>query len=648
MRNDCLVKMRTGHLIIVVYCLISICGAFAFDGNEFADLAIGVPYEDFAGFQNAGIVNLLYSTSSGPGVENNLYFSQDSSGIEDQCELEDRFGNDMASGDFNGDGFADLAVGIKWEDVGGEADAGAVAVIYGSSGGLSATTIPDQFLTLNDLDVAAVSQTYDLFGDSLAAGDFNADGFDDLVVGNPDQNVGIYGGAGIVYVINGSAQGLDPQDVSEWSQESEEIEGASEADDNFGKDVAAGDVNGDGYDDLVVGTYGEAIGSVARAGCIHVIYGSAGGLTATGNQIIWQGYESEYEGAPEEYDRLGYSLASADFNGDGFADIAAGAPFESTEGSATIPYTGCVMVMYGSGNGIVPDGNTIFSRSTPGNSDLFAKSLAAGDINGDGYDDLAVGSPGAQINGLANSGLFVLYYGSGAGLVLIGSETHYQGDGVISDTAEAFDVFGETLACGDLNGDGFDDLAIGAPWEDIETPSVIMTTGAVHTVYGSASGLTGAGERFWTQDTDGVEGGAEAEDQFGSSLAISAAPKASCTETGVALWMPAHSFAPGQTCGCRATVCNAGATPLANHPLFVILDVAGTYFFAPSFSAYDNYLTAHGSFPPGRTEVIVLPNFSWPAGAGSFSGCMFYGALTNPAVTTLVGEMDSWFFSWTE
>jgi hypothetical protein len=112
--------------------------------------------------------------------------------------------------------------------------------------------------------------------------------------------------------------------------------------------------------------------------------------------------------------------------------------------------------------------------------------------------------------------------------------------------------------------------------------------------------------------------------------------------------MPGTTFAPGDLCRIQATVCNAALTPLVGYPLFVILDIAGSFYFAPAFSSYDNYLPLFPQFPPGQTEVAVLPAFSWPSGVGTFSGCVLYGALTNPGVTNLYGAMDTWTFGWSQ
>jgi hypothetical protein len=120
-----------------------------------------------------------------------------------------------------------------------------------------------------------------------------------------------------------------------------------------------------------------------------------------------------------------------------------------------------------------------------------------------------------------------------------------------------------------------------------------------------------------------------------------------CTTTGVTVEMPLAVYHGGDTCWCRATVCNAEGNTLENYPLFVILDVYGLYFFAPSFNqVFDYYLTQYPQFPTGETVVEVLPPFTWPANVGSASGIVWYGALTNPAMTDLFGELGMFTFGW--
>ncbi len=120
---------------------------------------------------------------------------------------------------------------------------------------------------------------------------------------------------------------------------------------------------------------------------------------------------------------------------------------------------------------------------------------------------------------------------------------------------------------------------------------------------------------------------------------------AGCSGTGVRIEMPAASFAPGDTCACVAFVCNGDSSSISGNPLFVILDIVGSYYFAPGFSSFEYYSMTFG---PGETEVTVLPEFMWPAGAGSFTGAKWYGALTDPEITGLIGTLGMFEFGWTE
>ena len=143
--------------------------------------------------------------------------------------------------DFNGDGLGDLAIGVPNEAVGTVTNAGAVNVIYGSTGGLSATATPDQFWTQNTPNVAGVADVDDAFGKALAAGDFNGDGVADLAIGVPFEDIAGLDGAGAVNVIYGSAGGLSATATPDqfWSQDSANVNDACEFDDEFGAAVAA-------------------------------------------------------------------------------------------------------------------------------------------------------------------------------------------------------------------------------------------------------------------------------------------------------------------------------------------------------------------------------------------------------------------------
>ena len=168
-------------------------------------------------------------------------------------------------GDFNGDGFDDLAVGVPFEDMitaAGTVDAaGAVNVIYGSSSGLSDTTqSPDQFLVQGFEDVDDVAEANDFFGYSLSTADFNGDGKDDLAMAAPAEGMitaaGTVDAAGAVNVIYGSSNGLSatsPRPDQFWTQNTGGVDDVAEAEDIFGFSLAAADFNGDGKDDLSIG-----------------------------------------------------------------------------------------------------------------------------------------------------------------------------------------------------------------------------------------------------------------------------------------------------------------------------------------------------------------------------------------------------------
>ncbi|GAB4527610.1 MAG: hypothetical protein Tsb0014_08440 [Pleurocapsa sp.] len=290
--------------------------------------------------------------------------------------------------------------------------------------------------------------------------------------------------------------------------------GGNEAYDYFGEALIAGDFDGDGKDDLAIGTPSEDYDNETNRGKVNILHGSYWGLTSSGSEL-WN--QDDLSGSTtESYDYFGKSLASADFDGDGYDDLAIGAPNEDI---GSITDSGAVNVAYGSSSGLTGTGSdfwtqTYFPSGSDEAYDRFGESLATGDFDGDGYYDLAIGASAEDLDGKTDAGKVNVLHGSTWGLTSSGSQLWEQ-DKLSGSSNEAYDYFGKSLAAADFDGDGYDDLAIGAYKEDIGS---ITDSGAVNVAYGSSSGLTSTGSDFWTQ-TYFPSGSDEAYDRFGETLA---------------------------------------------------------------------------------------------------------------------------------
>jgi hypothetical protein len=420
------------------------------------NLAVGAPSEDIGGIQNGGVVNVLFGSATGLGLTRVQLWHQNSTNVEGDAEADDEFGDAVITGDFDRDGFADLAVGAPGENVGAANDAGAVNVLYGSAGGLTATD--DQLWHEDSPGIGGVAETNDFLGQSLAAAEFGRDGSDDLVVGSPREWVVSAAEAGAAHVLYGtSLTGLGATGSQLWHQNSTGVEGVAEESDDFATALAAGDFNENGHADLALGVSGEAVGNPAGTGAVNVLYGTASsGLTATDDQLWHQD--------------------SADAGGE-VEDTAEG-------------------------------------------SDAFGIALTAHDLDGSGFVDLAVGVHGESFPGVPGAGAVNVLYGAGSsGLSAAGDQFWHQDiDGVL-DAAETTDFFGRAVAGGDYNGDGAADLAVGVPRENLEGGTPVTDAGAVNVLYGSETALSTEGNQFLHQDVANIEEIAEQNDAFGAPLA---------------------------------------------------------------------------------------------------------------------------------
>lgn len=415
-----------------------------------------------------------------------------------------------APSDFNGDGYADLAVGVPGNLRGN----GLVHVIPGGADGLrgSASTHWSQ-----SSSGVAGSADHDSFGFVVASADFNRDGFADLAVGSPldDLSASPTGGVNVLY---GSPDGVKGAGSQYWRAASS---GMPVVADRFGIALAIGDFDGDGYADLAMGA--------PEPGAVLVVRGSAGGLSQEGVVLA---------GEPSAGASYGRALAAGDLNGDGADELIVGAPLHD----GTTGWAGAVFVHSGSPVGLSADGTLVTAPDVGiaagvAESAYFGAAIRTGDFDADGFDDLAVGAPDAVLGGLV-----AVLPGSATGAVASAAVLWTQGSPGIPGSSEAGDSFGGALATGNVSGDAADDLVIGVPGERL-TGRRGRSHGAVLVLPGQVgSGLTTVGARRWTRDTPGVVGTAALGDRFGSALAI--ANYAGSSAADLAIGTPGQIFPP--------------------------------------------------------------------------------------------------------
>jgi hypothetical protein len=419
----------------------SVANGGDFNGDGLTDMFIGAPMYD-NGQNNEGRVYVYAGKYNGVSTIANW-------SVENAQALAEHGYSVSAAGDVNGDGFADVLVSAPYFDA-TYIDEGRVYLYLGSATGLSAT--PSNSLS-------PVSQASALFGWSVAgAGDINADGFSDIIIGDPyyDGNGGLSLDQGRAYVYYGSQIGLNTTPLIIESNQDGAMLGFAVA--------GVGDVNNDGFADIAVGTpsYDNTFQNEGR---VNVYYGSSNGVSFN-NQWVKYG---EQAGAS-----YGNSVATAgDINRDGISDMIVGAYLydngESDEGRA--------MIYYGTNSGL----SSTAGWTSEGNqfSAYYGYNVGtAGDVNGDGYSDVLVSAIWYD-SLFSNEGRVYEYHGSAAGAAVNPS---WVGNGG-QDAAE----FGHSFsAVGDINGDGYGDIAIGTPLFD----NGQIDEGKVDLYNGSASGLT--------------------------------------------------------------------------------------------------------------------------------------------------------------
>jgi hypothetical protein len=390
----------------------------------------------------------LASASGALSVASAQRFSQDMAHVEDIAEELDYFGYSIVVADFDADGYDDVAVGVSGETIGRVDSAGAVAYFPGSPTGM--TTTGSLFLHENVADVAGTAEFFDHFGSVLGAGDFNGDGYADLAIGTADEDWSGFD-EGVVHVMYGGASGpgaVSPDDEM-WSAGHAGAAGLSETSNNCGEAIAVGDFDGDGYDDLAIGCPGYSYGSITSAGAVLLVYGSAAGLD---DSELWGQDLPGVIGDPGVDDKFGRELSSGDYDGDGYDDLAIGVPNESFGIFIVYEQCGVVQVLMGSATGItdVDDGLLVQDHGsvvegTQEDFEHWGWSLASGDYDGDGLDDLAVGSPYDADAGETQGGVVNVFYGSATGPAITDNEMLHQDTPGIAESVEAYDLFGISL-----------------------------------------------------------------------------------------------------------------------------------------------------------------------------------------------------------
>jgi hypothetical protein len=453
---------------------------YDFNGDLYRELVVGAPRLTVATHPRAGGVFVLPASKTGVAATAQAITAA-FPGVVGSPHDGEGFGAGFTSGDFDGDGFADLAVSRP-----GAPGGGAVTVVYGSARGLTGA----RSLELRGPRGGAL-------GSALVAGDLDGDGRADLAVGTPFQTHEPGMGIGEVAVFRGSTTGLSQVRSSLLHG----LMGAPDAESGydlyFGSTLAVGDVDQDGRTDLVVGSSGAIVGSgEGFAGSVDVCYGAPGGpagCTQLDQSSFFSGHTSLAVGNVSGSVRPEIVVGIPDTEDDGYGEAVQILSLSGARASTTVT---AADVRQG-------------SRGVPGASesgDDFGRDVVLGDLDGDGYADLVVGAPGED----DGRGRVTVVYGGATGYRTTGARVYDQTSESAPVQAAPGDRFGSSVApLFDHDRDGHPDLAVGAPGEG-------AGSGAITLLRGSGTSFTTKGSRTFGLGTLGYPTRADAA--FGGVL----------------------------------------------------------------------------------------------------------------------------------